>query len=117
MGLKTLSPKRISLVTDPPRWLIPWISLFFTSNPARNATSATMSDAFSTPCPPRPAITILVTLVGLLNTVLRYSLERSRPFIRLDAACRQQPIAPGHNHRKRIALEADRHQFLERGGT
>ena len=31
MGLKTWGPKRTSLVTEPPRWLMPWTSAFFTS--------------------------------------------------------------------------------------
>ena len=29
------SPKRTSVLTEPPRWLMPWISAFFTSRPAR----------------------------------------------------------------------------------
>ena len=57
-GLNTCGPKRTSLVTEPPRWLMPWISLFFTSQPgAGTPRSARMSEALSTPCPPRPAMT------------------------------------------------------------
>ena len=40
---------------------MPLISLFFTSKPARNATSARMSDALSTPWPPSPATTTLIS--------------------------------------------------------
>src|SRR5512137_2137033 len=57
MGEWTSGPKRTSEVTDPPRWLIPWISAFFTSCPARKAASARTSEALMTPWPPRPAKT------------------------------------------------------------
>src|ERR1019366_6240865 len=70
MGLYTCSPKRTSLATDPPRWLMPCTSLFFTSSPAAKATSARMSDAFSTPCPPKPAITTLVTWLLLIAPLM-----------------------------------------------
>src|ERR1035438_9445613 len=65
MGLSTVWPKRTSLVTEPPRWLMPLISLFFTSKPVRTATSARMSEALSTPWPPRPATTTLVSWLGI----------------------------------------------------
>src|SRR6266545_327515 len=61
MGESTALPKRTSEVTDPPRWLIPWTSAFFTSWPARKATSARMSDALMAPCPPSPATMTFVT--------------------------------------------------------
>src|SRR5450759_749490 len=67
MGENTLPPKRTSLEIEPPRWLMPWISLFFTSKPPRNTAPDKMSDALSTPWPPRPAITMLVgSLCGIL---------------------------------------------------
>ncbi|OQB86052.1 MAG: hypothetical protein BWX86_02797 [Verrucomicrobia bacterium ADurb.Bin122] len=55
IGLWTSVPKRTSLCTEPPRWLMPWTSAFLTSQPLRNATSAKMSEALMTPVPPRPA--------------------------------------------------------------
>src|SRR5512137_2822014 len=61
MGEWTSGPKRTSEVTDPPRWLIPWISAFFTSCPARKAASASTSEALMTPCPPSPAKTTFTT--------------------------------------------------------
>ena len=63
MGESTFSPKRTSEVTEPPRWLMPWTSAFLTSRPARTAASARMSEALSTPWPPRPARTTLVTFI------------------------------------------------------
>src|ERR1035441_2366396 len=82
MGLYTCSPKRTSLVTDPPRWLMPCSSLFFTSSPVAKATSAVISEAFRTPCPPNPANTILVTADLLIA-----------PLICLDVFGRQQADA------------------------
>src|SRR5512137_2067826 len=61
IGEWTDGPKRTSDVTDPPRWLIPWISAFFTSWPARKAASASTSEALMTPWPPRPAKTTFTT--------------------------------------------------------
>src|SRR5689334_13932688 len=114
MGLKTCSPNRTSLETEPPRWLMPWISLFLTSSPLRKAASATMSDAFKTPCPPRPAITMLVTLLLLLNVVL--FLRCRRLFVSFDLARGQQAVAARDDDRQLFAGEACSHQFLERGG-
>src|ERR1019366_9181993 len=87
-----------------------------TSSPAQNATSATISEAFSTPCPPRPAITMLVTLVLLLKAVLRYPLAGSGPFILLDSAGRQQAVAASHNHREISPDKARSYQLLEGSG-
>src|SRR5512137_882753 len=66
MGEWTSGPKRTSEVTEPPRWLMPWISAFFTSWPARKAASARTSEALMTPWPPRPAKITLVTLCGIV---------------------------------------------------
>lgn len=35
IGLRTAGPQRTSLLTEPPRWLMPCNALFFTANPAR----------------------------------------------------------------------------------
>src|SRR5512137_2575877 len=69
MGEWTWGPKRTSEVTDPPRWLMPWISAFFTSCPARKAASASTSEALMTPWPPRPAKTTLTTGAALAGIV------------------------------------------------
>ena len=54
IGEATDAPKRTWLVTDPPRWAMPWISDFFTSYPAIAAALARMSAARMMPCPPTP---------------------------------------------------------------
>src|SRR5512140_2206791 len=46
---------------------MPWTSAFFTSLPARKATSARMSEALMAPCPPRPATTTFTTGLGILR--------------------------------------------------
>src|SRR5659263_466976 len=58
-GEWTRSPKRTWLNTGPPRCDMPWISLFFTSRPARIAASERMLLARTTPCPPTPTIRTL----------------------------------------------------------
>src|ERR1035438_1473481 len=102
MGLKTRSPKRTSLDTEPPRWLIPCNSLFFTSRPALNATSARMSEAFSTPCPPSPAIT---KLVGLLLIA---------PLVFEDRVGCQQAVPAGNHHGEFRRFETPLNQLLKR---
>src|SRR5664280_388367 len=94
MGLKTRSPNRTSLETDPPRWLIPCNSLFFTSMPALKATSARMSEALITPCPPSPAIT---TFVGLPLAMLVGWLLIA-PLVLADPAVCQQTVVAGDHH-------------------
>src|ERR1035438_2324471 len=109
IGLKTSAPKRISLVTEPPRWLMPWISLFFTSSPQRKAASATMSDAFNAPWPPRPAMTTFTTLFsGDKAHLLFESL-----FVGLDLAGGEQTIAPRDEDADRAAFQRLGHQALE----
>src|ERR1039458_3091963 len=105
MGLKTRSPNRTSLETEPPRWLIPCNSLFFTSRPALKATSARMPEAFSTPCPPSPAIT---TLVGLLLIA---------PLILANRAACQQTVPAGYHHGKLRRIQAALNQFFKLCGS
>ncbi len=44
--------------TVPPRWAMPWVSEVMTSCPATAAASARTRVRVSTPCPPRPLMTI-----------------------------------------------------------
>src|ERR1035438_7795263 len=109
IGLKISAPKRISLVTEPPRWLMPWISLFFTSSPQRKAASATMSDAFNAPWPPTPAMTTFTTLFGWGKARLPFE----SLFVGLDLAGGEQTIPARNDHADRAAFQHLGHQALE----
>src|ERR1035441_4349828 len=110
IGLKTSAPKRISLVTEPPRWLMPWISLFFTSRPQRKAAAATMSDAFNAPWPPSPAMTTFTTLFGALFGEGKARLLFERLFV--SQAWQPRGVDGGiHPHRPRHAERF--HQVFE----
>ena len=73
-------------------------------SPARKAASATMSDAFSTPWPPRPAMTMLVTVIAAQGT----------SHICLIVRRGQQAVAPRDDHGEFRPRQALRHQLLER---
>ena len=114
MGLKTRGPKRTSLRTDPPRWLMPCTSAFFTSQPAAKAASVRMSEAVSTPCPPSPATTILTT---------RSDMGSSSPLALGEGQwgegehfsyCRILPAASRHVRRVMITLKASRFRLSTR---
>src|ERR1035441_4940692 len=112
IGLKTSAPKRISLVTEPPRWLMPWISLFFTSRPQRKAAAATMSDAFNAPWPPSPAMTTLTALFGEGKARLLFE----RLFVRFDLTGGKQAIAARNDDADPAAFQRFLHQALEPRG-
>ena len=64
IGEKTSVPKRTDEITLPPRWAMPWISLFFTSMPAIVAVRASMFAVSRMPCPPTPTretLTVFIT--------------------------------------------------------
>src|ERR1035437_4330320 len=109
MGLKTRSPNRTSLETEPPRWLIPCNSLFFTSRPALKATSARISEALITPCPPSPAIT---TFVGLPHATLVGWLLIA-PLVRANPAVCQQAVVAGDHHGELRPVQAVLNRLLK----
>src|ERR1035441_5262123 len=109
IGLKTSAPKRTSLVTEPPRWLMPWISLFLTSRPQRKAASATMSDAFNAPWPPSPAMTTFTTLFDALFSEGKARLRFERLFVRFDLTGGEQAIAARDDDADRAAFRSEEH--------
>src|ERR1039458_291992 len=117
IGLKTSAPKRISLVTEPPRWLMPWISLFFTSRPQRKAAAATMSDAFNAPWPPSPAMTTFTTLFGALFGEGKARLLFERLFVRFDLTGGKQAIAARNDDADPAAFQRFLHHALEPRGV
>ena len=64
MGEKTSVPKRTLEITLPPRWAMPWISLFFTSMPAIVAVRASMFAVSRMPCPPTPTSETLIVFMS-----------------------------------------------------
>src|SRR5512137_974449 len=120
IGEWTDGPKRTSDVTDPPRWLIPWISAFFTSWPARKAASASTSEALMTPCPPRPAKTTFVTSPGIVAPAGRARGGGGRGGllgVRLlevaDVRGGEDAGAPRHDHREVVRGQPPRQQLRE----
>src|SRR5512138_316990 len=103
MGLNTRSPKRTSPVTEPPRWLMPFISLFLTSKFARSATSARISVPFRTPCPPRPATTTLITAGGIFFFLLAFA---GFGFVLFQLLGDQDARPAGDNHRELVPILA-----------
>src|SRR5512133_2177001 len=119
MGERTFSPKRTSEVTDPPRWLIPWTSAFFTSRPARKAAWARMTDAVMTPCPPSTAKTTFRTSLDIHG--LRARGARARPcprrlrglLVLADVCGGEDAGAPRDDDRELAAREPVDEQLLE----
>jgi hypothetical protein len=52
-------PKRKYEETDPPRWLMPWVSAVRTLNPSFMAVQPRIMDARITPVPPMPTHSML----------------------------------------------------------
>src|ERR1700694_2174793 len=93
---------------------MPWISLFFTSRPERNATSARISEAFNTPCPPSPATTILLVTAEISVTA---DLLFIATLVLANRFCRKQAVAAGNNHRELRLFQGASHQFLKAFGV
>src|SRR5512140_1318144 len=98
---------------------MPWTSAFFTSLPARKATSARMSEALITPWPPRPATTTFTTFAPLDILALRAGgalggpLLLGRLLVLADGGGGEDARPPRDDHRELRPAEPVDEQPLE----
>src|SRR5512141_1280092 len=96
---------------------MPWISAFFTSRPARKATSARMSEALMAPCPPRPATMTFTTFSGIGASGARRALVGDGLVPLADVGGGEDAGAARHDHGQLGPREPVEEQLLEAGGV